>query len=117
MRFGKRRQCEVETEDKFLSDLEMLRRLNQPDESNNRINLSIASNFVDGVKNDELRTMLATHYTPHSNNVPTPKYLRLKSRDYMLLKPHMRSGYYKNSYGNFKKGLANQANKNWRQGS
>ena len=68
MRFEKRRQCEDETIDKFLDDLEMLRRRSQPDESNRRMNLVVASKFIDGVKNDELRTMLATHYTPLSTN-------------------------------------------------
>ena len=97
IRFEKRRQREDETIDKFLDDLEMLRRRSQPDESNRRMNLAVASKFIDGVKNDELRTMLATHYTPLSTNVPTPEELRLKSKDYLLLKPPSRSGYYKNN--------------------
>ena len=41
MRFEKRRQREDETIDKFLDDLEMLRR-SQPDESNRRMNLAVA---------------------------------------------------------------------------
>ena len=86
MRFEKRRQQEYETIDKFLNDLEMLRRRSQPDESNRRMNLAVASKFIDGVKNDELRTMLATHYTPLSTNAPTPEELRLKSKEYLLLK-------------------------------
>ena len=45
--------------------------------------------------------MLATHYTPLSTNAPTPEELRLKSKEYLLLKPPSRSGYYKNNYGNF----------------
>ena len=57
MRFKKRRQREDDTIDKFLDDLEMLRGLNQADESNSRMNLAVASNFIDGVKNDELTTM------------------------------------------------------------
>ena len=61
MRFEKRRQREDETIDKFRDDLEMLRRRSQPDESNRRMNLAVASKFIDGLKNDELRTMLATH--------------------------------------------------------
>ena len=65
------------------------------------MNLAVASKFIDGVKNDELRTMLATHYTPLSTNAPTPEELRLKSKEYLLLKPPSRSGYYKNNYGNF----------------
>ena len=112
MRFKIRRQREDETIDKFLDDLEMLRRRSQPDESNRRMNLTIASKFINGVKNDELRTMLPTHYTPPSTNAPTPEELRLKSKEYLLLKPPSRSGYYKNIYGNFNSGPANQGN-NW----
>ena len=63
-RVEKRRQREDETLDKFLDDLEMLRKRSQPDESNRRVNLAVASNFIDVVKNDELRKRLATHYTP-----------------------------------------------------
>ena len=95
MRFEKRRQREDETIDKFLDDLEMLRRRSQPDESNRRMNMAVASKFIDGVENDELRTMLATHYTLLSTNAPTPEELRLKSKEYFLLKPPSRSGYYK----------------------
>ena len=80
MRFEKKRQREDETIDKFLDNLERLRKRSQPDESNSRVNLAVASNFIDGVKNDELRTMLATHYTPLSTNAPTPEELRLKSK-------------------------------------
>ena len=112
MRFEKRRQREDETIDKFLDNLEMLRRRSQPDESNRRMNLAVASRFIDGVKNDELRTMLATHYTPLSTNAPTPEELRLNSKEYFLLKLPSRSGYYKNNYGNFNNGPANQGN-NW----
>ena len=112
MCFEKRRQLEDEKIDKFLDDLEMLRRRSQPDESNRRMNLAVASKFIDGVKNDELRTMLATHYTPLSTKAPTPEKLRLKSKEYLLLKPPSRSGYYKNNYGNFNNGPANQGN-NW----
>ena len=110
MRFEKRRQGEEETIDKFLDDLEMLRRRSQPDESNRRMNLAVASKFIDPVKNDELRTMLAPHYTPLSTNAPTPEELRLKSKEYLLLKPPSRSGYYKNNYGSFNNGPANQCN-------
>ena len=63
----------------------MLRRRSQPDESNSRKNLAVASKFINGVKNDELRTMLATHYTPLSNNAPTPEDLRLNSKKYLFL--------------------------------
>ena len=76
MRFKKRRQRKEETIDMFLDDLEMLRKRSQPDESNSRLNLALDSKFIDGVKNDELRTRLATHNTPLSTNVPTPEELR-----------------------------------------
>ena len=95
MRFEKRRQRKDETIDKFLDDLEMFRRYSQPDESNSRMNLAVASKFIDGVKNDELRTMLATHYKPLSTNAPTPDELRLKSKEYLSLKPPVISGFYK----------------------
>ena len=112
MHFEKRMQREDETIDKFLDNSEMLRRRSQPDESNRRMNLARASKFIESVKIDELRTMLATHYTPLSTNAPTPEELRLKSKKYLLLKPASRSGYYKNNYGNFINGPANQGN-NW----
>ena len=111
-RFEKRKQREDETIDKFLDDLEMLRRRSQPDESNRRMILAVASKFIDGVKNDELRTMLATHYSPLSTNAPTPEELRLKSKECLSLKPPSRSGYHKNNYGKFNTGPANQGN-NW----
>ena len=97
MRFEKGRQREDETIDKFLGDLEMLRRRSQPDESNRRMILAVASKFIDCMKNDERRTMLATHYTPLSTNAPTPEELRLKSKEYLLLKPPSRFGVYKNN--------------------
>ena len=96
MRFEKRRQRENETVDKFLDDPAMLRRRSQPDESNRRINLAVASKFIDCVKNDEHQTILATHYKPLSTNAPTSEELRLKSKKYLLPKPPSRSGYYKN---------------------
>ena len=112
MRFEKKSKREDETIDKFLDNVEMIRRRSQPDEPNRRMNVAVASKFIDGVKNDELRIMLATHYTTLSTNAPTPEELRLKSKEYLLLKPPSRSGYYKNNYGNFNNGPANQGN-NW----
>ena len=50
MRFGKRRQRDDESIDRFLDDLESLRRRSDPEKSTN----------IDGVKSDDLRTMLAT---------------------------------------------------------
>ena len=90
----------------------MLRRPSQPDESNSSMSLAVASKFIEDVKNDELRTRLAAHYTPLSTNAPTPEERRHKSKEYLLLKPPSRSGYYKNNYGNFNNGPANQGN-NW----
>ena len=60
MRFEKRRQREDESIDRFLDDLESLRRKSDPEESTNRKNFSITSEFIHGVRSDDLRTMLAT---------------------------------------------------------
>ena len=90
----------------------MLTRRSQPDESNSGMKLAVASKLIDVVKNDELRKLLATHYTPLSTNAPTADELRLKSKKYLLLKPLLRSGYYKNSYGNFNNRPASQGH-NW----
>ena len=81
MRFEKRRQRENETIDRFLDKLEMLRRCSQPDESNRRMNLAVSSKVIGGEKNDVLRTMLATNYTPLSTNAPTPEELRLSTKE------------------------------------
>ena len=87
MRFEKRRQRDDESIDRFLDYLESLRRRSDPEESTNRRNFSIASKFIDGVKSDDLRTMLATYYTLSKDNAPTPEEMRQKSREYMLMKP------------------------------
>ena len=87
MRFEKRRQRDDESIDRFLDDLESLRRRSHPEESTNRRNFSIASKFIDGVKSDDLRTMLATYYTLSKDSAPTPEEMRQKSREYMLMKP------------------------------
>ena len=87
MRFEKRRQRDDESIDRFLDDLESLRRRSDPEESTNRRNFSIASKFIDGVKKDDLRTMLATYYTLSKDSAPTPEEMRQKSREYMLMKP------------------------------
>ena len=71
----------------FAFDLESLRRRSDPEESTNRRNFSIASKFIDGVKSDDLRTMLATYYTLSNDSAPTPEEMRQKSREYMLMKP------------------------------
>ena len=87
MRFEKRRQRDDESIDRFLDNLESLRRRSDPEESTNRRNFSIASKFIDGVKSDDLRTMLATYYTLSKDSAPTPEEMRQKSREYMLMKP------------------------------
>ena len=48
MRFEKRRQRDDQSIDRFLDDLESLRRRSDPEESTNRRNYSIASKFIDG---------------------------------------------------------------------
>ena len=87
MRIEKRRQREDESIDRFLDDLESLRRRIDPEELTNRRNLSIASKFIDGARSDDLLTMLATYYTLSKDNAPTPEEMRQKSREYMLMKP------------------------------
>ena len=77
VKFEKRRQRYDESIDKFLDDLELLRRRSNPDERN----LAIASKFTDGAKSNELKTMLATHFTLSLDQVPTPDDLRMKSRE------------------------------------
>ena len=87
VKIEKRRQRVNEFIDKFLDDLELLRRRSNPDERLSKRNLAIASKFMDGVKSDELKNKLATHFTLSLDQVPTPNDLRLKSREYMLIKP------------------------------
>ena len=87
MQFEKRRQRDDESIDRFLDDLESLRRRSDLEESTNRRNFSIVSKFIDGVKSDDLRTMLATYYTLSKDSAPTPEEMRQKSREYMLMKP------------------------------
>ena len=76
MNFEKRRQREDESIDRFLDDLESLRRRSDPEESTNRRNFGIASKFIDVVRSDDLRTMLVTYYTLSKDNAPTPEEMR-----------------------------------------
>ena len=77
MRFEKRMQRDDESIDRFLDDLESLRRRSDPEDSTNRRNFSITSKFIDGVKSDDLRTMLATCYTlSKDSSAPTPEEMR-----------------------------------------
>ena len=89
VKFEKRRQRDDEPIDKFLDDLELLRRRSNPDERISERNLAIASKFMDGVRSEELKTMLATHFTLSLDQVPTPDDLRMKSREYLLIKPEV----------------------------
>ena len=71
VKFEKRRQRDDESIDKFWDDLELLRRRSNPDERISERNLAIASKLMDGVKSDELKTMLATHLTLSLDQVPS----------------------------------------------
>ena len=99
VKFEKRRQRDDESIDKFLDDLELLRRRSNPDEKISERNLAIASKFMDGVRSEELKTMLATHFTLSLDQVPTPDDLRMKSREYLLIKPRAQTRY--SNYGNY----------------
>ena len=99
VKFETRRQRDDESIDKFLYDLELLRRRSNPDERVSERNLAIASKFMDGRKSGELKTMLATHFTLSLDQVPTPDDLRMKSREYLLIKPRAQNGY--SNYGNY----------------
>ena len=65
---------------------------------------------MDGVKSEELKTMLATHFILSLNQVPTPDDLRMKSREYLLIKPRAQNRY--NNYGNYS-GTNTGANSSW----
>ena len=110
VKFEKRRQRDDESIDKFLDDLELLRRRSNPDERISERNLAIALKFMDGVKSEELKTMLATHFTLSLDQVSTPDDLRMKSREYLLIEPRAQ-----NRYSNFDKnsGTNTGANSSW----
>ena len=110
VKFEKRRQRDEESIDKFLDDLELLRRRSNPDERISERNLAIASKFMDGVRSEELKTMLATHFTLSLDQVPTPDDLRMKSSEYLLIKPRAQNRY--NNYGNYS-GTNTDANSSW----
>ena len=76
-----------ESIDKFLDDLELLRRRSYPDEKILERNLPIASKFMDGVKSDELKTMLVTHFNFLADSGHTHDGLSIKSGEYLLIKP------------------------------
>ena len=110
VQFEKRRQRDDESIDKFLDDLELLRRRSNPDERISERNLAIASKFMDGVRSEELKTMMATHFTLSLDQVPTPDDLRMKSREYLLIKPRAQNRY--SNYGNYT-GTNTGANSSW----
>ena len=110
VKFEKRRQRDDESIDKFLDDLELLRRRSNPDERISERHLAIASKFMDGVKSEELKTMLATHLTLSLDQVPLPDDLRMKSREYLLIKPRAQNRY--SNYGNYS-GTNTGANSIW----
>ena len=110
VRFEKRRQSDDESIDKFLDDLELLRRRSNPEERISERNLAIASKFMDGVKSDELKTKLATHFTLSLDQVPAPDELRMKSREYLLIKPKAQNRY--SNYGKYS-GTNTGTNSSW----
>ena len=55
MRFEKKRKRYDESIDRFLDDLENLKKGKVPEESTKRIILSVASKFENGMKSDDLR--------------------------------------------------------------
>ena len=90
-KFEKKRQSVEVSIDKFLDDLELLRRRIIPG--------AIALSFMDGVRSDELKTMLATHFTLSADSRHTPDDLRMKLREYLLIKPRAQKRYSNN--GNY----------------
>ena len=101
VKFEKRRQRDDESIDNFLNDFELLRRRSNIDEGISERNIAIASKFMDEVKSDELKTMLATQFTLSADSVPTPDDLRMKSLlcEYLLIKPRAQNRY--SNYGNY----------------
>ena len=110
VKFKKKRQRDDEFIDKILYDLELLRRRSNPDERISERNLAISSKNMDGVKSDELKTILATHFTLSADSVPTPDELLLQPREYLLLKPRAQNSY--SNYGNYS-GTNSGANSSW----
>ena len=110
MKFEKRHQRDDKTIDKFLDDLELLRRRSNPEERICERNLAIASKFMDGVKSEELKTLLATHFTLSLDQVPTHDNLRMKSCEYLLIKPRAQNRY--SNYGNYS-GTNTGASSSW----
>ena len=75
MSFEKRRQMGDKLIDRFLDDLESIKRRSDPEEST-RNNVSIASKVIDRVKSDHLRTMWTNYITISKDIAPTPEEMR-----------------------------------------
>ena len=93
MKFDKRRQGNNEAIDKFLDDFKRLRRRSNPDYRISERNLATGLQFMDGVRSDELKTMLVTHITWSADSVPTADDLRvnLRKRKCLLGKPRVQN--------------------------
>ena len=81
VKFEKKRQRDDESIDKFLDNLGILSRRSYPDERTSEQNLAIALKFLDGVKSDELKTMLAAHFTLSLVQSPMADDFRMKPRE------------------------------------
>ena len=110
MKFEKRHQRDDESIYKLLDDLELLSRRKDPEEKISERKLAIASKFMAGVKSDELKTMLVTHFTLSADSMPTPDDLRMNSREYLLIKPRAQNRY--NNYGNYS-GINTSTSSGW----
>ena len=111
VKFKKRRQKDDDSfEKKVMDDLELLRTRRNPDERISERNLAIASKFMDGVKSDDLKTMLATYLTLPVYSVPMPDDLRMKLHEYLLKKPSAKNLYC--NYGNYS-GINNGKSSGW----
>ena len=65
---------------------------------------------MDWVKSEELSTMLATHFALSADFVPGLDDLRMKSREYFLIKPREQNRY--SNYGNYS-GTNSRMNSSW----
>ena len=83
VKFEKSRQRDDASIHKSLDDLGLLTRRSNPDERNSERNSAIASKLMDGVKSDELQTMLTNQFSLSADSVPTLDDLRRKSREYL----------------------------------
>ena len=86
-----------------------MRRRSDPEESTYKKSFSVNSKFINGVKSDDLRTMLASYYTLSKNNAPNPEEMRPKFREYILMKPKK----YSNSEGRKLQGGGQQQGSTW----